>query len=87
MLVGRTATFVWRCEGCPAVYDALGLELLLVDGSDMRCMCGCELVEDVAEVSSCSRPAPPEYLRGRELYGRLEELLDGHGVGALAHTG
>jgi len=87
MLAGRTATFVWRCEGCPATYDALGLELLLIDGSEgMRCMCGCELVEDVGDASGCKRPEPPQYLRGTELYGRLEELLDAQAVGAFAHT-
>jgi hypothetical protein len=44
---GRSVTFVWRCSGCPAVYDCESLALLLDDGTSKACTCGGRLVEDV----------------------------------------
>ena len=43
----RSVTFVWRCCGCPAVYDCESLALLLDDGTSKACTCGGRLVEDV----------------------------------------
>jgi hypothetical protein len=43
----RSVTFVWRCSGCPAVYDCESLALLLDDGTSRACTCGGRLVEDV----------------------------------------
>ena len=43
----RSVTFVWRCSGCPAVYDCESLALLLDDGTSKACTCGDRLVEDV----------------------------------------
>ncbi len=43
----RSVTFVWRCCGCPAVYDCDSLALLLDDGTSKACTCGGRLVEDV----------------------------------------
>ena len=44
---GRSVTFVWRCSGCPAVYDCESLALPLDDGTSKACTCGGRLVEDV----------------------------------------
>ncbi len=41
----RTVTFLWRCSGCPAVYDAESLGVLLDDGTSKACFCGGRLVE------------------------------------------
>jgi hypothetical protein len=46
----RSVTFVWRCSGCPAVYDCESLALLLDDGTSKACSCGGRLVEDVGLV-------------------------------------
>ncbi len=46
----RSVTFVWRCCGCPAVYDCESLALLLDDGTSRACSCGGRLVEGVGIV-------------------------------------
>lgn len=46
----RRVTFVWRCSGCPAVYDGDSLAFLLDDGTSRACSCGGRLVEDVGTV-------------------------------------
>ena len=46
----RSVTFVWRCSGCPAVYDCESLALLLDDGTSRACSCGGRLVEGVGPV-------------------------------------
>jgi len=46
----RRITFVWRCSGCPAVYDGDSLALLLYDGTSRACSCGGRLIEDVGTV-------------------------------------
>ena len=46
----RSVTFVWRCSGCPAVYDCESLALLLDDGTSKACSCGGRLVEGVGLV-------------------------------------
>ncbi len=46
----RSVTFVWRCSGCPAVYDCESLALLLDDGTSRACSCGGRLVEGVGVV-------------------------------------
>jgi hypothetical protein len=43
----RRVTFVWRCSGCPAVYEGESLALLLDDGTSKACSCGGRLVEGV----------------------------------------
>lgn len=53
----ETITFLWRCSGCPAVYDAESLASLLDDGTSRACFCGGRLIEDVG-------PAPE---RGSEV--------------------
>lgn len=42
----ETVTFLWRCSGCPAVYDAERLASLLDDGTSKACFCGGRLIED-----------------------------------------
>ena len=56
----RSVTFVWRCCGCPAVYDCESLALLLDDGTSKACTCGGRLVEDVG-------PAPDREWEARAL--------------------
>ena len=51
----RDVTFVWRCSGCPAVYDGESLALLLDDGTSKACSCGGRLVEDVGTVPERER--------------------------------
>ncbi|MBA3795256.1 MAG: hypothetical protein H0X19_14130 [Rubrobacter sp.] len=46
----ETITFLWRCSGCPAVYDAESLASLLDDGTSRACFCGGRLIEDVGPV-------------------------------------
>ncbi len=46
----ETVTFLWRCSGCPAVYDAESLASLLDDGTSKACFCGGWLIEDVGPV-------------------------------------
>ncbi len=46
----ETVTFLWRCSGCPAVYDAERLASLLDDGTSKACFCGGRLIEDVGPV-------------------------------------
>ncbi len=46
----RRITFVWRCSGCPAVYDCESLALLLDDGTSRACYCGGRLIEGVGPV-------------------------------------
>lgn len=67
----RRMTFVWRCSGCPAVYDGDSLALLLDDGTSKACSCGGRLVEGVGtvpeharEVMSQPRRTPVGFLRG-----------------------
>ena len=65
----RSVTFVWRCSGCPAVYDAESLALLLDDGTSRACSCGGRLVEGLApdrerEVEAMPRRSPVDFLRG-----------------------
>lgn len=43
----ETVTFLWRCSGCPAVYDAENLASLLDDGTSKACFCGGRLIEGV----------------------------------------
>lgn len=43
----ETVTFLWRCSGCPAVYDAESLASLLDDGTSRACSCGGRLIEGV----------------------------------------
>jgi len=64
----RSATFVWRCSGCPAVYDAESLALLLDDGTSRACSCGGRLVEGLvqereSEVEAMPRRSPVGFLR------------------------
>lgn len=54
-------TFVWRCSGCPAVYDGETLQLLLDDGTRRACSCGGRLIEDIGPVpehAGWSEPGP-----------------------------
>jgi hypothetical protein len=65
----RSVTFVWRCSGCPAVYDGESVALLLDDGTSKACSCGGRLVEDVgivpeSEVEVASLRSPVGFLRG-----------------------
>jgi len=67
----RSATFVWRCSGCPAVYDCESLALLLDDGTSRACSCGGRLVEGVGhvperewEVRALPRRSPAGLRRG-----------------------
>lgn len=67
----RRITFVWRCSGCPAVYDGDSLALLLDDGTSKACSCGGRLVEDVGivpeyeeEVEATPRRSSVVFLRG-----------------------
>lgn len=67
----RRITFVWRCSGCPAVYDGESLALLLDDGTSKACSCGGRLVEGVGtvpeyerEVEAMPRRSPVGFLRG-----------------------
>ena len=65
----RSVTFVWRCSGCPAVYDAESLALLLDDGTSRACSCGGRLVEGLVpdrerEVEAMPRCSPVYFLRG-----------------------
>lgn len=65
----RSVTFVWRCSGCPAVYDGKSVALLLDDGTSKACSCGGRLVEDVgtvpeSEVEIASFRSPVGFLRG-----------------------
>ena len=67
----RRVTFVWRCSGCPAVYDGDSLALLLDDGTSKACSCGGRLVEGVGtvpdragEVWARPRRSPVGFLRG-----------------------
>ena len=53
----RDVTFVWRCSGCPAVYDGESLALLLDDGTSKACSCGGRLVEGVGTVPDREREA------------------------------
>lgn len=46
----ETITFLWRCSGCPAVYDAESVVSLLDDGTSKACFCGGRLFEDVGPV-------------------------------------
>ena len=43
----ETITFLWRCSGCPAVYDCESVASLLDDGTSRACTCGGRLIEDV----------------------------------------
>jgi len=67
----RRTTFLWRCSGCPAVYDGDTLALLLDDGTSKACSCGGRLVEDVGtvpqydeEVEATPRRSSVIFLRG-----------------------
>ena len=67
----RRITFLWRCSGCPAVYDGDTLALLLDDGTSKACSCGGRLVEDVGtvpqyeeEVDATPRRSSVVFLRG-----------------------
>lgn len=67
----RSITFLWRCSGCPAVYDGESLALLLDDGTSKACSCGGRLVEGVGtvpehdgEVETVTRRSPVGYLYG-----------------------
>jgi len=69
----RTVTFLWRCSGCPAVYDAESLAALLDDGTSKACFCGGRLVEGFG-------PAPerePEDGTGAVVHYRTAVLLRG----------
>lgn len=67
----RSLTFVWRCSGCPAVYDGESVAFLLDDGTSKACSCGGRLVEGVGAVPECEgkvgtapRRSPVVFLRG-----------------------
>lgn len=67
----RSVTFLWRCSGCPAVYDGESLALLLDDGTSKACSCGGRLVEGVGtvpeyegEVEAASYRSLVGFLRG-----------------------
>lgn len=69
--VERKVTFVWRCAGCPAVYDGGSIALLLDDGTSKACSCGGRLVEGVGtvpeyerEVETMNRRSPVGFLYG-----------------------
>lgn len=53
----ETVTFLWRCSGCPAVYDAEGVASLLHDGTSRACFCGGSLTEDVGQAPERGREA------------------------------
>ncbi len=55
----RSVTFVWRCSGCPAVYDCESLALLLDDGTSRACSCGGRLVEGVVPERGWDARATP----------------------------
>lgn len=66
-----SVTFVWRCSGCPAVYDGESIALLLDDGTSKACSCGGRLMEDVGTVpehergvGAMARRSPVGFLRG-----------------------
>ena len=44
----ETVVFVWRCSGCPAIYDGKSVMSLLDDGTSKACFCGGRLIEGVA---------------------------------------
>lgn len=67
----RRVTFVWRCLGCPAVYDGESLALLLDDGTSKACSCGGRLMEGVGpapehgwEAEAAPRLPSLAFLRG-----------------------
>jgi len=67
----RSVTFVWRCSGCPAVYDCESLALLLDDGTSRACSCGGRLVEGVGlvperewDITTLPRRSPAGLRRG-----------------------
>lgn len=62
----ETITFLWRCSGCPAVYDCESVASLLDDGTSRACFCGGRLIEDVG-------PAP-----GREYEAEMRSDLVAH---------
>ena len=43
----ETVTFLWRCSGCPAVYDCESVASLLDDGTSRACSCGGRLIESL----------------------------------------
>jgi hypothetical protein len=65
----RRVTFLWRCSGCPAVYDGDSLALLLDDGTSKACSCGGRLVEGVGTVPEHGREV--EAMPRRSLVGLL----------------
>lgn len=52
-----TVTFLWRCSGCPAVYDCESVASLLHDGTSRACFCGGSLIEDVGPSPERDREA------------------------------
>ena len=55
----ETVTFLWRCSGCPAVYDAESLASLLDDGTSRACFCGGRLIEGVGPAPERDGGADP----------------------------
>ncbi|QIN83713.1 hypothetical protein GBA63_14540 [Rubrobacter tropicus] len=53
----ETVTFLWRCSGCPAVYDAESVASLLHDGTSRACFCGGSLIEDIGPAPERDREA------------------------------
>ena len=65
----ETVAFVWRCSGCPAVYDGETLAMLLDDGTSRACPCGGRLTEDVVPVPERPpRPLVSARLRGTDTH-------------------
>lgn len=75
----ETATFVWRCQDCPALYDGDSLAFLYNDGPVAECSCGGRLVEEIGPVpEQPGRLVLAAGLRGSALHREL--LRRGVGV-------
>lgn len=69
----ETVTFVWRCSGCPAVYDGESIAFLHDEGAPAVCPCGGSLVEGVGSVPGRGeRVVVSAGLRGSALHRELE---------------